>query len=396
MSKLLIIGASVLQLPAIKKAKELGHYVAIVDLNPNAIGIPYADAFYNISTIDHEAICDLAKSIKPEGIMTLATDLPMRSVAAATTMLNLPGISFDTAIKATDKGEMIRAFKEHHIETPWFHILNNHKETEHIVSEIQFPCIVKPTDNSGSRGVMRVNCASDFANACNYSFAHSRSGQIIVEEFMTGREVSVEVIVFQGIAHIVAITDKITTGAPYFVEMGHTQPSTIDQESQLKIKNLAMRAVHAIGIENGAAHVEIMLTNDGPKMVEIGARLGGDCISTHLVPLSTGIDMVKAVIDISLGEMPDLNQPFQKGSAIRYFDQNKGVLESVSGVEEALGSNGIREITFTKTLQESVPEIKSSSDRIGFVIAQGKDAQEAIQNCHKAMEIIHIQINKKH
>lgn len=393
MSKLLIIGASVLQLPAIIKAKELGHYIAVVDYNPNAIGIPFADAFYNISTIDEVAICNLAKSIKPDGILTLATDLPMRSVAAATTLLNLPGISYETAVKATDKGEMIRAFHEYHVETPWFHILSNGKVTKENLSHISFPCIVKPTDNSGSRGVIRVDHAKDFADACNYSQVHSRNGQIIVEEYMTGREVSVEMIIYNGNIHVVAVTDKITTGAPYFVEMGHTQPSMIEPESQLKIKDLALRAVQAIGIENGAAHVEIMLTPEGPKMIELGARLGGDCISTHLVLLSTGVDMVKAVIDISLGKMPDINPSIQKGCAIRYFKPDQGILASVTGVEKARGSEGIKEITLTKSIGEKVVEIKSSSDRVGFIISQGKDALEAVHFCSNAMNSIHFKVN---
>src|SRR5690554_2484008 len=113
MRKILIIGASVLQLPAILKAKEMGFYVGVVDFNPKAIGIKYADEFFNVSTIDTEGILKTAKIFQPLGIMTLATDMPMRSIAVVCRELNLPGIAVDTAIKATDKGEMIQAFKEH-------------------------------------------------------------------------------------------------------------------------------------------------------------------------------------------------------------------------------------------------------------------------------------------
>ena len=110
--KILIIGASVLQLPAIKRAKELGMYVAVADFNPEAVGIPFADEYFNVSTIDIEGVCEVAKKFKPDGIMTLATDMPMRSIAAACSELSLSGISMDTAIKATDKGEMIKLFQE--------------------------------------------------------------------------------------------------------------------------------------------------------------------------------------------------------------------------------------------------------------------------------------------
>ena len=139
MKRLLIIGASILQLPAIKKAKELGHYVAVADFNPEAVGIPYADEFYNASTIDIEAICKVAEEFKPDGIMTLATDMPMRSIAAATSRLGLPGISMDTAIKSTDKGEMIRAFKAHGVESPWFYIIENIMMLNALLPTLSYP-----------------------------------------------------------------------------------------------------------------------------------------------------------------------------------------------------------------------------------------------------------------
>ena len=186
MKRLLIIGASILQLPAIKKAKELGHYVAVADFNSNAVGIPYADEFYNASTIDVEAICKVAKEFKPDGIMTLATDMPMRSIAAATSLLGLPGISMDTAIKSTDKGEMIKAFKEHGVESPWFYILEKEEQLCEVIPQIEYPCILKPTDNAGSRGVMLIHSESELLEAYQYSVSQSRGGCVILEEYMVG------------------------------------------------------------------------------------------------------------------------------------------------------------------------------------------------------------------
>lgn len=142
-------------------------------------------------------------------------------------------------------------------------------------------------------------------------------------------------IVYKGKVHILAITDKLTTGAPYFVEMGHSQPSRLPEKDLLKIRDLTSRAIKAVGIENGPAHVEVMQTKQGPKMIELGARMGGDCITTHLVPLSTGIDMVKATIDIALGIEPDIIPKFSKGSAIRFFKVPCGVIESIEGVESS-------------------------------------------------------------
>lgn len=392
MKKLLIIGASILQLPAIKKAKELGHYVAVADFNPNAVGIPFADKFYNASTIDIDAICEVAKDFQPDGIMTLATDMPMRSIAAATSLLALPGISMDTAIKSTDKGEMIKAFKEHGVESPWFYIIEKAEQLQEVMPRIEYPCILKPTDNAGSRGVMLVNSEAELMEAYQYSVSQSRGGWVILEEYMTGPEVSVEVMVVDGEPHVLQVTDKLTTGAPYFVEMGHNQPSILPPEDVDKIMHLACRAVKSVGINCGPSHVEIKLTPSGPKMVELGARMGGDCITTHLVPLSTGVDMIKATIDSALGQIPNIVPTLQKGSAIRFFNAPNGIITAIEGIDEAKDFAGVQEISFTKNVGDEVTEIHSSVDRCGFVVAQCDSAFDAIEVCEKVEGVIEIKV----
>lgn len=385
MRKILIIGASLLQLPAILKAKEMGFYVGVVDYNPDAVGIKYADEFFNVSTIDTEGILETAKSFQPKGIMTLATDMPMCAIASVTRELNLPGISVESALKATDKGEMIQAFKEHGVDIPWFYIVKNLDKLEAISENITFPCIVKPVDNAGSRGVILVNDSTELNNAYKYSKTHSRNGTVIIEEFMTGNEVSVETMAINGEIHILAITDKITTGPPHFVEMGHSQPSQLPEAVLQKVKNLTVKAMQALCINNGPAHVEIMITPSGPKMIELGARMGGDCITSHLVPLSTGIDMVKATIELAVGETPDLTPKFNKGSAIRYFNVKPGIIQKITVMEEVEKIPGIKEIVFTKGVGETATQIQSSTDRLGYVVAQGETEELSVQLCEKAL-----------
>lgn len=392
MKKLLIIGASILQLPAIKKAKEMGYYVGVIDFDPNAIGIPFADEYFNVSTIDIEGVVKTAEDFKPQGIMTLATDMPMRSIAAACEKLGLSGISFKTAVKSTDKGEMIKAFEECGVEHPWYHIISSVAELDSKIDKITYPCISKPTDNSGSRGVMLIHNEQELREAVNYSSSNGRSGSVIVEEYMQGPEVSVEIITIDGEPNVLQVTDKLTTGAPHFVEMGHSQPSRLDEKDLSKIRDLACRAVRAVGIENGPAHVEIILTKEGPKMVELGARMGGDCITTHLVPLSTGIDMIEATIKIACGEKTDIEPKFEKGSAIRFLDAPCGTIASIDGIDEAERIDGVREISFTKGIGDTVGEIGSSTDRAGFVIAQADTAERAVDVCEKAQAVIRLTI----
>lgn len=390
MKRLLIIGASVLQLPAIQKAKKMGLYVAVADFNPKAIGIAYADEFYEVSTIDEEGIYQAAKKFGADGIMTLATDMPMRSVAYTAQRLNLVGITYDTAVKATDKGEMIKAFETAMVEHPWYFIFHAPEESEKIIDDITYPCISKPVDNAGSRGVMLINSREELKEAVRYSASNGRTGCVIVEEYLKGNEVSVEIIVLNGNVHILQVTDKLTTGNPHFVEMGHSQPSRLKEKDVDAIKDLAARAVKSVGINNGPAHVEIMLTENGPKMIELGARMGGDCITTHLVPLSTGIDMVKASIQIALGEKPDIMPKFYKGAAIRYFKEQYGVIQSIDGVEAAEKMDGIQEVILTKSVGDIVGEIGSSIDRMGAVIAQSETVEMAVKSCEDAIDRIDV------
>ena len=388
MKRLLIIGASILQLPAILKAKEMGLYVGVADFNPQAIGISYADEYFNVSTIDEEGVYLAAKEFKADGIVTLATDMPMRAVAYATHKLGLVGLSYDTAIKATATGALIKAFELAGVEHPWYYILRTPEELSKVVQEITYPCISKPVDNAGSRGVILIESSKDLENAIQYSSLNGRNGGVIVEEYLKGREVSVEVMVINCDVHILQVTDKLTTGGPYFVEMGHSQPSLLGNKDILAIKNLVKRAVRSIGINNGPAHVEIMLTDRGPKMIELGARMGGDCITTHLVPLSTGIDMVKATIQIALGEKSSIAPKFDKGAAIRYLKETKGIIKNISGVDIVNKIDGIKQVVLTKTVGDIVGQISSSVDRVGYVIAQANTVQAAIDLCENAMKQI--------
>lgn len=388
MKKLMIVGASVLQLPAILKAKKMGMHVAVVDYNPNAVGVQYADRYYNASTMDEDAVVAAAEDFRPDGIMTLATDMPMRGVSKASEKLNLHSISYDTAVKATDKFEMIKAFKAAGVPSPWYFDVDSSDELKALEGRITFPCIIKPTDNAGSHGVAKVDSFKELLEEYEYSHSCSRHGKVIVEEYLDGPEVSVEIMVVNGEVYVLQITDKITTGAPHFVEMGHTQPSRLPEDSRNRIKEVATAACKAVGIDKGPAHVEMRVTTRGPVMIELGARMGGDNITTHLVPLSTGIDMVEATIKIALGEDPNITPMLHCGSAIRYFDAPFGTIQSIEGVEAAESIPGVKQITFTKVVGEVSTPIHSSNDRIGFVIAQGGTAEDAARICEKALRII--------
>ncbi|WP_201777670.1 ATP-grasp domain-containing protein [Ornithinibacillus californiensis] len=390
--KIMIIGAGILQVPAIVKAKDMGLEVIAIDVDPHAPGFKFSDESILLSTIDVENVLKKALEIKPEAVMTLASDMPIRTVAAVGEKCNLKTISFETALNATDKGRMRRKLKEMNVPVPNFYIVSNMEQYLQVIKRFRGKFIVKPADSSGSRGIVLVDDLNNINEAFSYAKKHSKSGEILVEEYMVGPEVSVETLTIEGKTHVIAITDKLTTGAPHFVEMGHSIPSQLPSRVQNEIKKVAIAATEAIGIEVGPSHTEIIITPEGPKIVELGARLGGDNITTHLVPLATGIDMVECSLRLALGEDVILPQKQSKASAIRYLKADVGILKSVNYPNTLKQKKGVKEIVLTKNLGDRITKIGSSNDRIGYIISQGDSSKEAIEICEEAIDSMKIKI----
>lgn len=392
MKRVMIVGGSAWQVPMIQKAKELGFKVGIVDYDPHAAGIPYADEYYNASTIDPEGVCAAAKAFGADGITTVATDMPMRSIAYTCKTLGLVGIDPDVAICATDKAEMIRAFDAHGVPHPWYHVVENGK-IDAVKEKLTYPCICKPTDNSASRGVVVIENEQQLNDCITYSAENGRSGSVIVEELLVGHEISVEAFAVKGEVHVLQITDKLTTGSPHFVEMGHNQPSRFTGDTKEKICEAAASAMKAVGIENGPAHVEMMVTERGPVLIELGARLGGDFITTDLVPLSTGIDMLGATIKLACGESVDISEKQHKAGVIRYMHHTgEGSIERVDGLEEAAAVPHVVRVAMLKSVGDAAGSIQNSLDRVGYVIAQADTVDEAATACEAALARVKITV----
>ena len=392
MKKLLLFGAPVFQIPVIKKAKQMGLYVGVVDINPKAVAVPYADEYFCCSLKNKDRLLDIAKEFQPDGIMAGACDTSVVSVAYVCEKLGLPGLPQRVAETATDKLKMLEAFKSNHVPHPSFQVVR-HGEINTDNIHIPFPAISKPINSSGSRGVAYISNKEDIPAAFDRSFAAAQEGDILLEEYLNGPEVSVEVAVIQGKPFVLQITDKITSGAPFFYETGHSQPSVLNQKALLEIKKVAERAVLAVGLLNSTAHVEIKLTESGPKMIELGARLGGDCISTYLLETSVdGVSLAEIAIHIALGDA--LEEPRYNDSgefaAVRFLVPEQGIIKSVSGIEEAASFSGVVKVLFFGNVGQRHFVTTKNDDRIGFVVAKGKSLQEAFTQCDKALAAIRV------
>lgn len=351
---ILILGASELQLPGIKKAQEMGLNCIAVDYDSHAAGAEEADIFYNISTMDLEGVLQVAKKHNVKGIFTICSDRPMRIVAKVGNALGLNTISEKSALLATNKAYMRNSFAKNNVPIPQYRICFSEEECMKAVCDIGFPAIIKPSDNAGSRGISYIDNKSNIAEAYVYAKENSMEGVVLVEEFLHGTEVSVEAFVENGNISIIQVTDKITTGAPHFVEMGHDQPSAHNAKTIQEISDITKCAIKSLEIEGGPIHAELKITENGVKVIELGARLGGDHISTDLVMLSTGIDMVEANIKWAIGEPFDIKQKYRRYSAIRYV----GKLNFVKMDKQCLNI-----IDYFSWNRLYVDEIKSSRDR---------------------------------
>lgn len=393
MKSIFILGASRLQVPAIIKAKEKGLYVYVLDYDPDAVGIKYADKFLEISTIDKEAVYNAAIEFKPDFVITSTSDTPVRTVSWVNQKLGKTSdISYEGAIFATDKVAMRKRMKECGVPIPEFHEISKLSEFLDVAIKMPDQFILKPADNAASRGVILVdkNNKPDYEELYRYCTRYSRSGKTLVEEYMTGPEVSVESYTVNCEPHIITITDKMVTELPFFVELGHTEPSRLPIEQQEDIKKVAEAAIRAIGMRNGPNHTEIKVTPNGAKLVEIAARLGGDFITSKLVPLSTGINMIECSFSTLLNEKVCYQSTLSKGSAIRFIQGKKGVLSGVYGVEEARKMPGVQEVELYMKPGEYIKKPENSSDRVGHVIAVGENADEAAYNVTNALKKIQL------
>ncbi|QRO82727.1 ATP-grasp domain-containing protein [Corynebacterium glucuronolyticum] len=386
--RILIIGGSELQLPAILEARSMGLEVGVADQDVHAIGRSYADVFFPISTIDEQAVVETARSWCPSAIITIATDWPMRSVARACEALQLPSISYRTARLRTDKFLMIQEFQRCDVAAPWFRLIQAEEDIDSI-SIPSYPCVTKPVDSSGSRGVQVVENFEQLKNAIDYSSKQSRLGMVLVEEFLDGPEVSVEMLVIDGHAHVLVITDKVTSGPPNFVESAHFQPSQLEPEIKEKIEQLSKQAVEALEITTGAVHAEIIVTPRGPKMVEVGARMGGDRIGSHMVELSTGINMTRAVIQLAFGQKPDIELRTPRYVAHRFLRANPGQVVRIDGVIQAREIPGVQEVFINRSVGSRQPETRSSGDRPGSVLVAGENYEEVVEAAERAAGLIH-------
>ena len=360
--KLAISGASYLQLPLVEKAKEMGVETICFAWEDGAVCKDLCDRFYPVSTVDKEEILRICRDERIDGITTIASDVATLTVCYVAEQMGLVGNPDKYSQTTTNKFLMRQCFMEHCIPSPNF--CESNGTVPEAVMSFLFPVIVKPTDRSGSRGVEKVENVSGVSKALERACRESFQKKAIIEEFVDGREISVESISFAGQHYVLQITDKITTEAPFFVELEHHQPSSLPDDIKNRVKAIVLEALDALHIQFGASHSELKITSDGDiKVIEIGARMGGDFIGSHLVQLSTGYDFLKGVIEIALGIFHEPKIIEKKHSGVFFLSEETKELRQVIEHWKDFPVIVEAEITATK-----LKPIECSADRSGYLI----------------------------
>lgn len=392
MKKIMVLAAGLLQIDVIEKAKSMGYYVLAVDGNPKAPGFNVADKAICADIVNEETMLKIARDEHVDGVIHPCSEVSMAVMGRINDELGLSGISREQAICATNKHLMRKAFEKGNAPSPKSILAQDAEDAwSRLQNELDTDAILKPSRNSGSRGIAKVSRdmdKGDFIRAYDEALSESRDHSVLIEQFIEGPEFSIEMIVWQGEIHVLTVTDKKTTGAPHFVELGHNQPSCFSATDVETLKAAAVAGVRALGVNNCACHAEAKLMNGKAYLMEVGARLGGDFISTELTHLSTGIDMVAAAIDVALGVEPDLSAKEEpKGVCIRYFCPKPGKLVSISNTE-VLNNPHVYLWEIYPKKGDVIPAVTSSLCRSGHVIVTEKTPQKAIELAERLIESV--------
>lgn len=367
--KLIIIGANDFQNQLIIKAQEMGCETHVFAWQCGDIGEKTADYFYPISIVEKVQILEICKGIKPDGIISIASDLAIITVNYVAEELGLAGNGMISTMLSTNKHLMRNAFEEMGLQSPKsVQVLS---VTGIDLSSLDFPLIVKPTDRSGSRGIFKVENQSQLVKAIECATAESFEKKVLIEEFAEGDEFSIEYVSFKGNHFFLAVTRKYTTGAPNFIEMGHSQPSGLSQDTILQIQTLVPKALNALGIQNGASHSELKIDDNGNiRIIEIGGRMGGDCIGSDLVYLSTGYDFLEMVVDIALRNELKLERKHEPAYSAVRFIFTKEDLQNLEWVKNN-HNDAINRISEILPIDGHL--IEDSSTRYGYYLLSTKN-----------------------
>lgn len=388
----MVIGAGVFQVPLIRKAQEMGYRVTAVDANASAPGFAFSDVSAAVDIKDIEGCLQIAREQHIRGVATVAAESAVRTVATIADALKLPGVSLEAAHVATNKARMRECFARFNIPSPAYKTCTRADETNKIADILAFPLVVKPADSAGSKGVSLVASKEHLVDAFTRAHAASVSHLVVIEEFMPGVEVSVEAFVHNNRVHILALSDKIRTLPPYLLDTAVLFPSEHSTQIQNAIRQIAEQAIFACGIDNATVHMELIVTQQGPKVVELASRGAGFHVFSFMLPWVTGVDTLKELVRLSVGETPDFTVGQNRGCALLFPSFPVGKVRSVAGLSQARQIEGVFDTDIYVQPGDAIRSLTCGADRVGHIIAFGATRRKAVNIAERAQACFRIEL----
>ncbi|MBR4005335.1 MAG: ATP-grasp domain-containing protein [Treponema sp.] len=404
----LILGAGLMQRPAIEAAQELGYKTVVADANPNALCAGFADRFENIDLKDKEGLAKLALSLGDslEGVFTAGTDFSA-SVSYVAQKCGLHAHSYQAACNASNKVLMRECFQKAGVPSPKFQQIHRTQIASFIkpsvLSQMSFPMVVKPVDNMGARGCRLVRNQDEFLPCIEDAVRNSRSGNSIFEEYMEGPEYSIDAIVYKDTVTITGFADRHIFYSPYFIEMGHTMPTAIDDEKKNELIKTFARAIKALGLSCGVAKADIKYTAQGPMVGEIAGRLSGGYMSGWTYPYASDLNLTKQALLVALGKEPQelllkrrplpisdggfelYEVPCQNFSAERAWISIPGTVSRIYGTEQCASHPFVKNALFRAELGSSVDFPRNNVEKCGNCISRASKRDLAVNSAEKAV-----------
>jgi biotin carboxylase len=382
--RLLVLGAGPAQLGLLRAAREHGLYVIACDRDAQAIGFEFADRRAVVSTEDEPAVAQLAKAERVEGLISPGSDWPVAVAARVAAQLGLPHpLAPDVAARCVSKHRQRELFDENGVRQPGWWIVAEPRE------DLPLPCVVKPPDRQGQKGLTLVTDRSDLSAAIVQAVSESRTGCALVEELVDGPEVTVNAFSDGSIFHALVVNDRLTAEPPAFgVALAHAWPSEHDVAGAV---NVAWMAAEALGVQYGPTYTQVRLSADGPRVMELAGRLGGGH-DAEVCEAAVGVDLNALAIRAALGEPVEVPEPDPVGGAcVRFLVPPEGELSAVEGLEDALEVDGILDARVYRRPGWRFGPFHRGADRAGAVLARGESRDDALTRADKAASLIRLE-----
>ncbi len=388
MKKILVVGGGNYQVPLIKRIRELGLEAYCADKNRTAPGFREANGYRIIDILNQKECLDYAKELKIDGVATYGATITLPTVSFIGECLNLPALSRETAEIASNKYQIKKKLIEFGCNTKGkFAVFHSIDEMLRFVPD-EYPCVVKPSDGSGSKGVVIVQESSQYEAAVNSAFEAARFGEVYVENFFRGEEYSAEAFIHNNAIYIYSIVKtnfvRYTSGNTG-ISYGHTTPPGIDTDKENAICEEIKKAIRILDINMGSVNFDVILSENGRAyIIDCGIRVGQNLIASHIIPLARGVNEMDMYISQVLGEAVDPEPKKNKCIATKLLITEPGIIEAIEPMEQYIGTNGILAVVMRKKPGDIQRIFTDKSDNCGWVICGGNTVEEAERNAENA------------